>query len=138
MNNGAWNNNPEHGNDIALVKTKVAMPLSDNLFPACLPKKDFCFKGDLGSDEGSDSHLSGWGQLSFGGDFPDHLMGVEVPITTWNYCKSKYGELSPDVFCSGLKVGGKDACLGDSGGPNAVRVDGVWYREVLVKFRILG
>lgn len=64
----------------------------------------------------------GWGRTGEGDPQSDHLMKVDVPITTDEYCTKAYREnFQPDgMVCAGLDEGGKDACHGDSGGPLVV------------------
>ena len=63
---------------------------------------------------------SGWGTLSAGGTRPVDLMKVPVPVAQLSNCNdanSYNGDITNQMFCAGLEVGGKDTCQGDSGGP---------------------
>ncbi|HKE14301.1 MAG TPA: trypsin-like serine protease [Kofleriaceae bacterium] len=67
------------------------------------------------------STVSGWGTLTEGGgQLPDELQAVEVPIVSTEEAQAAY----PDVIITADQIGagiiddgGKDSCQGDSGGP---------------------
>jgi len=67
--------------------------------------------------------IAGWGVTEENGDLPDTLQKAQVPITTDDYCKSRYTEddgwdFDPETMvCAGYPQGGVDTCQGDSGGP---------------------
>ncbi|UKK83951.1 serine protease [Sphingopyxis sp. BSN-002] len=64
--------------------------------------------------------VSGWG-LTEHQQLSDHLRGVAVPVVDPGPCAvgNDY-RLTNNMFCAGLKEGGKDSCGGDSGGPVVV------------------
>ena len=72
---------------------------------------------------GTDLRAIGLGRLDFGGDRPDFLRDVEVPVVDIDECKDMYAEAHKDIeadimFCAGdVEDGGEDSCQGDSGGP---------------------
>jgi len=96
-------------NDIAVWR--VASPFSFNEYVAAtvIPASGFEATGDVVA--------AGWGTLTEGGQIPNILMKVTVPMVTIASCRNSYGQSSilPGMICAG--VGGKDACQGDSGGP---------------------
>lgn len=52
----------------------------------------------------------------------DTLQEVQVPIISTEECRKRTGgvvlyKLTENMFCAGYERGGRDACLGDSGGP---------------------
>ncbi|MFV1984833.1 MAG: serine protease [Thiohalomonadales bacterium] len=61
----------------------------------------------------------GWGVLdTVSLAMPDILQEVQVPYVNFNICNNAMGgQVSPNSICAGLKIGGKDACYADSGGP---------------------
>lgn len=82
--------------------------------------------------------VSGWGDLSQGGNSPDHLQAVIVPIVSntltdaayvgWNGLQAGWitddqlaaGDYAPQNCSIGNQNGGEDTCQGDSGGPLVV------------------
>ncbi|CAH1103275.1 unnamed protein product [Psylliodes chrysocephalus] len=104
-------------NDISLLKLKAPVIFSDYVRPVCLPQPN-----QVPAD-GRLCTVIGWGQLfEVGRIFPDTLQEVQVPIITTSECRKRTLFLSlyhitEDMFCAGYERGGRDACLGDSGGP---------------------
>jgi len=119
---------PSPVNDIALIKLRrksgSCVELGDVAQPICLPDENFLEKnGDL-------CQVSGWGQTnsSLGqSSAADNLMWTTLPIMKDKYCASRYNTKRVSyfnqeaMFCAGLKQGGRDSCVGDSGGPYACR-----------------
>merc|ERR1712050_200683 len=102
--------------DITLIKLNGKVKLNDYATKVCLPKKGESFTS-------LSCTVSGWGSLREGGNGPDKLNAVNVPIMTLDACRQQYGKSS--IFgtnvCAGYSSGGKDACHGDSGGPLACK-----------------
>ncbi|KAF5287004.1 hypothetical protein FQA39_LY16118 [Lamprigera yunnana] len=62
------------------------------------------------------AHVSGWGDLSVGGETPIYLQAVAVTEVSQDDCNSYYGgRITERMIC--FADPGKDACQGDSGGP---------------------
>ena len=65
--------------------------------------------------------VSGWGSLSSGGEYPDEIREVSVPIIPVAKCKTAgahYENVTERQVCAGdWAKGGLDSCQGDSGGP---------------------
>ncbi len=82
--------------------------------------------------------VSGWGRLSEGGNAPNVLNEVSVPMRTYAQCLQAYpGNLSitsRDTICAGLIQGGQDSCQGDSGGPLFVLQNGVHQQVGIVSW----
>lgn len=77
----------------------------------------------------------GFGRLSAGGDTPNVLMQVEVPVVSQTTCKRAYpSRVHDSMICAGLSEGGKDACQGDSGGPMVCQFQGRFYLEGVVSW----
>lgn len=70
---------------------------------------------------GTNTIISGWGDLSESIPSTRQLQYVQVPIMDDYVCKQAYqgyNTITPNMICAGFyRVGGKDACQGDSGGP---------------------
>jgi trypsin len=72
---------------------------------------------------GALSVVSGWGNLIEGGPIPTQLQAVEVDIISFEACNSTYadyGLMTVNKICAGVPKGGKDYCVGDTGGPLVV------------------
>ena len=70
--------------------------------------------------EGANLLVTGWGTLTEGGARPIALQKVEVPLTSRTNCNdanSYNGQITENMLCAGLDMGGRDSCQGDSGGP---------------------
>lgn len=61
--------------------------------------------------------------VGYGREFEDEaqssnmLRQVDIPVTTFAFCKSIYRTIADDKVCAGYGDGGCDSCQGDSGGP---------------------
>jgi secreted trypsin-like serine protease len=61
--------------------------------------------------------VAGWGiTRNFATTRPESLMQVTIPIISNTTCGQVY-YITDNMMCAGFAEGGKDACLGDSGGP---------------------
>jgi hypothetical protein len=88
---------------------------------------------------GTDLVTTGWGTVdnSPGGNYPTKLRQVHVPAVDDNECKGVYGSelILSSMLCAGdMADGGIDSCRGDSGGPIARKVDGVWEEVGIVSW----
>jgi secreted trypsin-like serine protease len=81
--------------------------------------------------------LSVFAQLS-AATLENNLREVQVPIVSNETCNDAYGGLiTPSMLCAGYPEGGKDACLGDSGGPLMVpAADDSWLLTAVVSFGV--
>merc|ERR1712243_170488 len=118
-NQDAKYNKANMDNDIIILKLTTALKFNKNVQPACLPAKTF----NAPETSKSMTVVSGWGTLKSGGNLPDILQYVNVPLMTNADCKKTGYEatsIKPSTVCAGYKKGGKDSCQGDSGGPLVV------------------
>ncbi|KAG1674875.1 Clotting factor B [Nymphon striatum] len=120
---------PEQYNDIALIRVNENIEFSTRVSPICLPTPENSSKNLAWED-----HLCHWMGRSF---ICTVLQQVAVPITKKDYCVSAYKARGFDpkyprglgfssILCAGFREGGKDACLGDSGGPLMYFKRGIW------------
>ncbi|KAM3967696.1 LOW QUALITY PROTEIN: uncharacterized protein ACR2FA_011251 [Aphomia sociella] len=113
-------------NDIAMLRVDP-IPLHARLRPACLPPPR------AQPPAGHHCTVVGWGQLyEHERVFPDTLQEVELPVISTAECRRRTRLLplyrvTDDMFCAGYERGGRDACLGDSGGPLMCQESDRWY-----------
>ncbi|XP_022239027.1 serine protease 42-like [Limulus polyphemus] len=107
-----------HFNDIALLELAEDIEFNDYAWSACLPEDS------AGSYKDEEATVIGWGILEKSGRRRgDILQKAKVPVIDYLQCQSWYRKAQKIVFfqrgqmCAGYEYGGKDACLGDSGGP---------------------
>ncbi|MEU9453206.1 serine protease [Streptomyces sp. NPDC048277] len=80
-------------------------------------------KGDAGYKPGTTAQVTGWGDVTGGGDYSRRLYAARVHVLPDEMCRQAYpggadGTYRADsMVCAGEAVGGPDACQGDSGGP---------------------
>lgn len=104
-------------NDIALLRTQQPALLTNFVRPACLPSANSIIQ------DGRQCTVLGWGQLQeVERRFPDTLQEVDLPLISTRRCRRIAPALpqyrvTKNMFCAGFERGGRDACLGDSGGP---------------------
>ncbi|KAK4871464.1 hypothetical protein RN001_015588 [Aquatica leii] len=114
-------------NDISLLQMETHVVFSDYVRPICLPSFQTVLK------DNRICTVIGWGQLfEVGRIFPDTLQEVQVPVISTAECRKHtlflpLYKITDDMFCAGYDRGGRDACLGDSGGPlMCSEPDGRW------------
>lgn len=103
-------------NDIALLFLDEPFKLDKNVNVIKLPDDDQVTEGML--------IVSGWGTLYSGGEIPDQLQYVTLPVVSQTVCQAKWEshpyfpiEIGDGILCAGDDDGEKSACHGDSGGP---------------------
>ncbi|XP_046404251.1 trypsin-3-like [Ischnura elegans] len=100
--------------DMAVLKVSTPFVFSCTVSPIALPAEG----EEL--DAGTMVVISGWGYLSEEGPNAKFLQKVTVPVYDQNECVLAYktsNGITDQMFCAGVKEGGKDACQRDSGGP---------------------
>ncbi|GLG96377.1 Venom serine protease Bi-VSP, partial [Gryllus bimaculatus] len=104
-------------NDISLLRMREPVAFSDYVRPICLPPAGTELR------DGRLCTVVGWGQLfEVGRIFPDTLQEVALPVISTAECRKRtlflpLYRVTDNMFCAGYDRGGRDACLGDSGGP---------------------
>ncbi|XP_021103549.1 LOW QUALITY PROTEIN: serine protease 48 [Heterocephalus glaber] len=135
---------PKHKNsnaDIALLKLSYRVPFTSLILPICLPNVTKPLKIP------ASCWVTGWGQLTGGKDknYPSTLQEVEIPVINHQDCERLYNPIGiffpylepvikEDMICAGDVQRRKDSCKGDSGGPLACHINGVWIQIGLVSW----
>lgn len=123
-------------NDLALIKLEEPVKYIKEIQPICLPAHGQNFD-DL------EAFVSGWGTLSLANrTLSAVLQIVNVPILSNKHCQLMFMEGGYRIsvkytwICAGYALGGKSSCVGDSGGPLMVKVDGRWILAGIVSHGI--
>ncbi|XP_076470327.1 trypsin-7-like [Babylonia areolata] len=118
--------------DVALLTLDRTLPFNKCVQPICLPQVD------LSPYQTQGCQAAGWGAVDFSRPAAQRfLRKVELPIVSLADCLKAYGSrLVSDIkICAGFfQNGGKDSCLGDSGGPLMCYKDGAFYQFGVVSF----
>ncbi|XP_076033757.1 enteropeptidase-like [Oratosquilla oratoria] len=114
-------------NDISMLRMEKPVIFTDFVRPVCLPPPESPIRDHRMCT------LVGWGQLfEVGRIFPDTLQEVQIPLISTVECRKRtvfipLYRITDAMFCAGYDRGGRDACLGDSGGPLMCQEpDGRW------------
>jgi len=119
--------------DIAVLELAQALTL-----PTMTP-----YSGDIDMQVGASVTVTGWGAVTYNNDtpsnFPTDLQQATVPLVSRNDCNganSYDGIIGPGQICAGLPNGGRDSCVGDSGGPLMITNGGENEQVGIVSFGI--
>ncbi|XP_037534331.1 mannan-binding lectin serine protease 1 [Nematolebias whitei] len=130
-----------YNNDIALLRLSRRAELNQLVRPVCLPPPDP--QGDRPSLlPNSLGVVAGWGISNLNvsstsvtsdlGVTSDLLQYVKLPVVSQDECKASYASrsnsynITDNMFCAGFYEGGRDTCLGDSGGAFVMEVRQRW------------
>ncbi|XP_028320211.1 mannan-binding lectin serine protease 1 isoform X2 [Gouania willdenowi] len=128
-----------YDNDIALLRLTERVLFNQNIRPVCLPPPH-----TQGAPPNPPPHslgvVAGWGISNANGSSPDPmsmtsdlgvtsdlLQYVKLPVVPQAECTASYASRSisynvtDNMFCAGFLQGGRDTCLGDSGGAFVVQ-----------------
>jgi secreted trypsin-like serine protease len=114
--NGDYGKKPSDS-DVALIELEQPLELGNSVKPVVIlsPADESTVLVD-----GKPLIVTGWGATEEGGGVVRDLREVTVPFVTKSVCSDplSYGnQITDNMICAGLAVGGKDSCQGDSGGP---------------------
>jgi trypsin len=120
-------NDNTYNNDIALIKLSSPVTLNSvikTIAHSTLPAS------------GTRLRVIGWGDQADGaGDYPDTLRQVDVPLRSTASCEDAYSDgVNGNMFCAGLRQGGRDSCQGDSGGPIFYQVNNSYQQVGIVSW----
>ncbi|XP_073333168.1 transmembrane protease serine 9 [Pagrus major] len=109
--------------DVALLELAVPVPMSYTIQSVCLPSPVHRFM------KTAECYITGWGSMREGGSLTNLLQKAAVNIIDQADCQQSYGDvLTASMMCAGYMEGGRDTCLGDSGGPLTCRQpSGQWF-----------
>jgi len=117
---------PTFENDIAILELESDIERQPHVVPICMPRL-------IDEFEGKTAIVTGWGRLSYGGNVPNVLHQVSVPIMNNEKCQKMFTrsghkkKVRKSFLCAGYDQGKKDSCEGDSGGPLMMQQDsGAW------------
>nr|XP_057936451.1 mannan-binding lectin serine protease 1 [Doryrhamphus excisus] len=118
-----------YNNDIAMVRLSARVQLNAVIRPICLPppQRQDDAPTPLPNSVGV---VAGWGISDPSSDIltpdpgttSDLLQYVKLPVVSEDECRASYTSrsggynISDNMFCAGFYEGGRDTCLGDSGG----------------------
>ncbi|XP_033096139.1 mannan-binding lectin serine protease 1-like [Anneissia japonica] len=138
--------------DIALVKLNKSIQFSNTIRPLCLPEQnpiptannDNATNTDHGDGDDNRGVVIGWGRIKTGQLHSDFLREIYVPLVSRRKCAVAYDAIETDtnkyditrnMFCAGVRSGGRDACQGDSGGPFMLRnYDNAYFAHGIVSW----
>ncbi|XP_046513172.1 transmembrane protease serine 11B-like protein [Equus quagga] len=124
----------EHHDDIAVILLTEKVPFKNDVHRVCLPEATQIFA------PGEGVVVTGWGALSYDGEYPVLLQKAPVKIIDTNTCNAReaYNGLVQDtMLCAGYMEGNIDACQGDSGGPLVYpNSRNIWYLVGIVSWGV--
>uniref|UniRef100_A0A3Q3JN61 Transmembrane serine protease 9 n=1 Tax=Monopterus albus TaxID=43700 RepID=A0A3Q3JN61_MONAL len=108
--------------DVALLELALPAPMSNTIQRVCLPSPVHHFL------KNAECYIAGWGSMKEG-SLTNLLQNAAVKIIDQADCQRPYRDaLTPNMMCAGYMEGGRDTCLGDSGGPLTCRqYSGQWF-----------
>ncbi|XP_037068009.1 clotting factor B-like isoform X2 [Pollicipes pollicipes] len=128
-------NNRTLFHDIAIIKLRTRVKLTDAVHPVCLPIVPEMRELNLVRKT---AFIAGWGTTKFKGEASEVLREATVRVHRQQLCKQRYRALRHKIIdnqmCASSK--GQDSCQGDSGGPMLFpgRVTTNWYVMGVVSF----
>ncbi|XP_056399616.1 transmembrane protease serine 4 isoform X2 [Hyla sarda] len=116
--------------DIAILKLKSDLTLSDSIQPVCLPGFD------INLPNNTPLTVTGWGHTVEGGSsLASTLQKVSINLVSNDICNQEYfNQIQNTMMCAGRLSGGADTCQGDSGGPLVYLGDKSWEQVGVVSW----
>ncbi|XP_066504518.1 mannan-binding lectin serine protease 1 isoform X2 [Hoplias malabaricus] len=146
--------NPQnYDNDIALVRLSQDVALNELVRPVCLPPP-WVRGQSLSPLPHTLGVVAGWGINTGNASMSESVLNsnpgivsevlqyVKLPVVEQEECEASYASRSVDynitenMFCAGFYEGGRDTCLGDSGGAFVIEdtKSGRWVAQGLVSW----
>ncbi|KFB37025.1 hypothetical protein ZHAS_00004219 [Anopheles sinensis] len=120
-------------NDIALIKLRTDIEMSDYIQPVCLWNRG----PDLAPLDQKYGYVIGFG-LTEDNEVSDYLREADIPVVDFATClasnRPAFGAVLNSMMYCGGSANGTSACNGDSGGGMFFEYDGTWYVRGLVSF----
>ncbi|CAD0195007.1 unnamed protein product [Chrysodeixis includens] len=109
-------NSRTYDHDVAVVRISGTFSFNNNVRAGSIAGSNY----NLGDNQVV--WATGWGRTSANGSGSEQLRHVQVWTVNQNTCNQRYQSIgmsiTANMLCSGwLDVGGRDQCVGDSGGP---------------------
>ncbi|XP_039677469.1 coagulation factor VII-like [Perca fluviatilis] len=116
-----------------MLRLQRPVKLGLYVVPVCLPARNSTFSHTLGAVR--HSTVSGWGRLAQFGATASVLQRLTLPRVSLQECRQHTRlNITRNMFCAGLKAGGRDACKGDSGGPMVTYYKKTWFLTGVVSW----
>ncbi|XP_066577170.1 serine protease 33-like [Amia ocellicauda] len=128
-------NSPNFNNDIALLQLSSTVTFTNYIQPICLAAQGSTFYA------GTNCWVTGYGNIREDVylDGNKTLQEVELPIIGNTCCSCQYTKLvniTNNMICALMPLGGKGSCQGDSGGPLVCKQNSVWSQAGIVSFGV--
>uniref|UniRef100_A0A8B9MHG5 Mannan-binding lectin serine protease 1 n=1 Tax=Accipiter nisus TaxID=211598 RepID=A0A8B9MHG5_9AVES len=122
-----------YNHDIALVKLKEKVTMGNYVMPVCLPQFEHELEGPHPNMLGL---VAGWGISNPNITVDEIIMVLHAECKTSYESRSGNYSVTENMFCAGYYEGGKDTCLGDSGGAFVIQDPGTrrWVAQGLVSW----
>ncbi|XP_039268256.2 uncharacterized protein LOC120343189 isoform X1 [Styela clava] len=120
-------------NDIALIKLRNMVPITEIISPICLP-------GIRKPEPGEQCIVSGWGLTGPDARHSQVLLEANVPVVSFDKCQTlgayyRHFLTRNMHLCAGNPIDVKgDSCTGDSGGPLSCKSGASWYMAAVTSF----